>query len=75
MLKLVHSNDISVNYSENYEDAIDFLCKSFPEKFANLRVMSQNDTVKLMNRLCDDYIDNITEKDNGKCLYKIRIKR
>lgn len=74
MLKLVHNNDISVNYFEDYEEAIDFLCKAVPEKFKNLRVMSQDAAIKLMNRLCDDYID-ITEKDNGKCLYKIRIKR
>lgn len=74
MLKLVHNNDISVNYFEDYEEAIYFLCKSVPEKFKNIRVVSQDSAVKIMNKLCDEYID-ITEKDNGKCLYKIRIKR
>ena len=74
MLKLVSNNDVSVNYFDDYKDAVDFLCKSVPKKFKNIKVVSEESAVKLMNKLCDDYID-ITEKDNGKCLYKIRIKR
>lgn len=73
MLKLVSNNNISTSYFSDYEDAINFLCDSSPKKFKNMKYLSQQGAVNLMNKLCDENI-GIVEKDNGDSYYKVRIE-
>jgi len=80
MLKLVHNSHLKLVVDNNEiqfkhaDDVTEYLAKNNPVPKGLENIMTKRAMVDRLNNLWDKNVESY-EGNNGKCLYKIRIKR